>query len=195
MSANRDSVLNSFKTIIEMFQARERPDVAEQLQHIGESELDGLLRSKNVFSLTVPDKLRIVYYLEPKLKVPDLRAVINDDEVEYANTIIVLREKTTSANINSIHDMVENVQVFEIRELQFNISKHKLVPKHRLIDSSSDIINTILQRLNIKSRSQLPIILRSDPMAKFLNAKPGDLVEITRFSPTSAEHVFYRMCV
>jgi len=195
MSANRDAVLNSFKTIIEMFQAREKPDIVEHLQHVSESELDELLRTKNVFSLSVPEKLRIVYYLEPKLKVPDLRSVINDDGGEYANTIIILRDKTTSANINSIHDMVNNVQVFEIRELQFNISKHKLVPKHRLIESSLIESSSILQRLNIKSRSQLPIILRSDPMAKFLNAKPGDLVEITRFSPTSAEHVFYRMCV
>lgn len=193
MSNNTESVLNSFKTIVEMFEARDKHDIATELRKIGTPEIEVILKNRNMFTLDVEGKLRIIYCLEPKMKAPDIKRMIEDSN--YDNYIIVIREKISANNTKSFQEVNKPIQIFEIRELQFNISTHALVPKHRLIEANNDTINAIFQRLGIKSRSQLPVILRNDPMAKFLNAKTGDLIEITRYSPTSGEHVFYRICV
>lgn len=176
-----------------MFEARDKQDIANELRKIGTIEIDLILRNRNVFTLDVDPKLRIIYCLEPKMKAPEIKRMV--EESNFDNYIIVIREKISANNTKSFQEINKPIQIFEIRELQFNISTHALVPKHRLIESTNESINAIFQRLGIKSRSQLPVILRTDPMAKFLNAKSGDLIEIVRYSPTSGEHIFYRICV
>ena len=192
MSNIRDAVLNSYKTVIEMFEAREKPDIVAELKALGTNELDALVKSKTTFKLDF-STLRIIYSLEAKLKAQDIRKLIED--TQFDQYLVIIKEKTTATNIKSMLMEGKQTQVFEIRELQFNISNHRLVPKHRLIRSDDDTINSLFQKLNIKSRAQLPVILKTDPMAKFLNAKSGDLIEITRASPTCGDTVFYRICV
>lgn len=193
MAVIREAVLNSFKTIQEMFEARELQDIADGLRNISNKEIDEIMRTRSTFVLTLPAQAAIIFYLENKVKVGDVIQLRDSIDAGIDNIIIVLREKTTASNIANITSN-SKTQVFEIKDLQFNITKHNLVPKHRVI-RSTDEANSILRELNIKSRSQLPVILKSDPMAKFLNARPGDLVEITRYSPTSGEHTFYRITV
>ncbi|MEM3722628.1 MAG: DNA-directed RNA polymerase subunit H, partial [Candidatus Bathyarchaeia archaeon] len=42
---------------------------------------------------------------------------------------------------------------------------------------------------------QLPQIKASDPAAKAIGAKPGDILRIIRKSPTAGEHIAYRYVV
>ena len=70
-----------------------------------------------------------------------------------------------------------------------DISKHTLVPKHvKLNDKEKE---KLLERYNI-SVAQLPKILKNDPAIKELKLKVGDVVKITRASPTAGETTFYR---
>lgn len=194
MSINREAILKSYSTVIEMFEERDRKPLAEDLRKIGVAEIDQLLRNGSIFTIDIRNDVRIIYCLEPKVKTADLKKYIED--TEFQNYLIILRDKLSATNQKSIQEMNKPVEMFELRELQYNISKHILVPKHRLIIASDqNTINAIFQKLGIKSRSQLPAILKTDPMARFLNAKTGDLVEITRYSPTCGEHIFYRICV
>ena len=48
---------------------------------------------------------------------------------------------------------------------------------------------------NIKSKTSLPIMLKTDPIAKWLGIKTGDIVKIDRYNPNSGLTYYYRACV
>ncbi|RLG59325.1 MAG: DNA-directed RNA polymerase subunit H [Candidatus Hydrothermarchaeota archaeon] len=73
-----------------------------------------------------------------------------------------------------------------------DISKHVLVPKHEVL--TEEEAEKVLKKYNI-TKSQLPKILISDPMVKKIGAKVGDIIKITRESPTAGESIFYRVVV
>ena len=85
-----------------------------------------------------------------------------------------------------------NIHAFYLDHLATDITAHAIVPRHRCIRKSSEI-QKILKRCNA-TISQLPIILRKDPMAKCLRLAPGDICEITRNSSVG-ETTIYRVCV
>ena len=49
--------------------------------------------------------------------------------------------------------------------------------------------------LSLNHLSQLPLILKTDPIARWLYAKPGDILRISRPSETAGKYITYRHCV
>ena len=82
--------------------------------------------------------------------------------------------------------------VFREDELYFNPTSHELVDVHRKITQQE--IETLMSTNNIKSKNNLPLILKSDPIAKWLGLKVGDIVEIDRYNTTSGLYKYYRVC-
>ncbi len=82
------------------------------------------------------------------------------------------------------------VETFSIGELVVNITKHVLVPKHILLKPEEK--DQLLKRYRIKP-SQLPKIFVTDPVAKYLGLKRGDVVKIVRFSETAGKYITYRI--
>jgi DNA-directed RNA polymerase subunit H len=80
----------------------------------------------------------------------------------------------------------------EVKKTEFKPSTHFLVPKHELLTKEEAV--EVAKRYNA-SLSQFPYILSSDPVAKEIGAKPGDLVRITRRSETAGSTVYYRYVV
>ncbi len=76
--------------------------------------------------------------------------------------------------------------------MKFNVTKHVLVPEHVLLSDSD--AKSILKGYNIAPQL-LPRILVTDPCAKILGAKPGQIIKIIRKSPTAGTSVFYRLVV
>ena len=74
----------------------------------------------------------------------------------------------------------------------FNIFDHTLVPKHEII--SDEEKQKLLTQYRIQPY-QLPQIRASDPAAKAIGAKTGDILRITRKSPTSGEYTLYRYVI
>ncbi len=72
------------------------------------------------------------------------------------------------------------------------ILSHEYVPEHRLLSVEEAV--EVLRRLGVKPW-QLPKMSVNDPIARMLGAKPGDLVEIKRKSPTGGEAIYYRLVV
>jgi DNA-directed RNA polymerase subunit H len=74
----------------------------------------------------------------------------------------------------------------------FDIFEHKLVPKHEILTPEER--QKVLAQHRVKPY-QLPQIKASDPAVKAIGAKPGDILRITRKSPTAGEHIAYRYVV
>jgi DNA-directed RNA polymerase subunit H (RpoH/RPB5) len=74
----------------------------------------------------------------------------------------------------------------------FNIFEHVLVPKHEI--TTQEEREKILSEYRVQPY-QLPRLKTSDPGAKAIDAKPGDIVKVTRDSPTAGKYVSYRYVV
>ncbi len=71
-----------------------------------------------------------------------------------------------------------------------DILKHKLVPDHTILSKTE--VNKILKQLNIRVE-QLPKIKSDDPVVKEIDAKPDDILKITRKSHTAGKFITYRL--
>lgn len=76
--------------------------------------------------------------------------------------------------------------------VEFDVMSHQLVPKHEIISEKE--AGKVFVRLNI-TKDNLPRILITDPSAKRIGAKVGDIVKITRESPTAGVSEFYRLVI
>lgn len=79
-----------------------------------------------------------------------------------------------------------------IEKKQLDILQHKLVPLHVVLSEKEK--KNFLEKYNI-TPDQLPKILNTDPVAIYIDAKPGQIVKIIRKSHTAKEAVAYRLVV
>jgi len=75
---------------------------------------------------------------------------------------------------------------------KFKVTDHELVPKHEVVPVDEAI--KVLRELGVRP-DQLPLMRSSDPVAKEIGAKPGDLVRVIRNSPTAGKAIIYRYVV
>lgn len=76
--------------------------------------------------------------------------------------------------------------------VEFDVRKHVLVPKHEVL--SPEEARQVLEKFKVTPH-QLPLIKASDPAARAIGAKPGDIVRITRDSPTAGKAIVYRYVI
>jgi DNA-directed RNA polymerase I, II, and III subunit RPABC1 len=150
--------------------------------------------NKTGFSIDI-NNIKLIYYLASKFKWSELKKFFEDlSNQENTLYILIVADKISQNNMKSIAAMNLNMQIFNIKELQFNITKHVLVPKHEIVHDQEEI-KRILENYCLKNKFQLPIILKTDPVSRYFGLKNGDIVKITRYSPTSGEYIVYRCCM
>ena len=72
------------------------------------------------------------------------------------------------------------------------IPDHIYVPKHEIINKDEAV--KVLDKYHTKP-TEMPLIYVSDPAIRGLGVKPGDMIKITRKSPTAGESLYYRYVV
>jgi DNA-directed RNA polymerase I, II, and III subunit RPABC1 len=167
------------------------------LNNISNHELEVIHRqSDNIFQIYINDHMKVIYYLNSKFKFADLKKFIQTkDNENITNIVLIFKDKINSFNPKNIEEFNNiNLQIFLIKELLFNISKHNLVPKHEVIKDQTEI-SELVKHYNLKSKLQFPIILKTDPMARYLNVQSSEIVKVTRVSPSAGESILYRCCV
>ncbi len=76
--------------------------------------------------------------------------------------------------------------------MDIDIFNNRLSPQYRVM--SAEEVDKLLERYNV-SLKDLPKIRILDPAVKALDAKEGDVIEITRNSQTAGTYKYYRFVV
>lgn len=212
----------SLGVVTEMLETRGHPTNKEEVNGVLEGVLEAYTLSiaqcgtpqqqSNLLVMDVGCAI-VVYALQHKQqRMADLKkrldAVVSGMQ-ERHHTVIIVTHNMTEANINAMcksinamcsqHQAINNInnnkilmQHFYMNHLQYNITKHELVPRHEIVSSKE--VPDILARYGLRSKSQLPWICKTDPMSKFLGLRQGDVIRIYRPSKQSVEYIVYRMC-
>ena len=169
----------------------DRGDVGNKLLQLTEDEIVSKLDESVVrFDTGTCDVILFTY----KLNSTDLaKAAANTSEQRRMQCILVTMEPLISVHTKAVstHFGLE-VETFVLPFLVLNVSRHFLVPKHEVVERQD--VAAIFSKLSLTSMSQLPCIESRDPMAKYIRARPGDLVRVTRLCPTAGTQVAYRYC-
>jgi DNA-directed RNA polymerase subunit H len=72
----------------------------------------------------------------------------------------------------------------------FRALDHEMVPKHEVLTPKEK--KEVLDTLGI-IKNQLPLVKETDPVAKEIGAKQGDVLRIVRKSQTAGKTVYYRL--
>ena len=114
---------------------------------------------------------------DTSLGVKQVRAFAQHiDQHNFYTGILVAAQPVTSA-CHKIAAAVQNrvLEIFQESDLLVNITMHELVPKHILLSKEEKA--QLLERYRLKE-SQLPRIQQSDPVARYLGLRRGQVVKI-----------------
>jgi len=117
-----------------------------------------------------------------------LKKAMKDAEVERG-IIVTSGRYTQVAKVRAKKGGIELIpRIFQ----SFDIFEHELVPKHELLEREEK--KRVLAEYRVQPY-QLPRIRASDPAAKAIGARPGDIVRVIRKSPTAGRYVSYRYVI
>jgi DNA-directed RNA polymerase subunit H len=123
-------------------------------------------------------------------------------KMEMKQGLIIVTMSPPSENVEKVVKALakQRIQLFHIRQLQFDITTHRMVSPHFIFDENfkkqhPDITKEYETRKITKPEEQLPSIDSQDPMAKWIGAIPGDIVYVQRPSDTAGDADFWRYVV
>ncbi len=73
-----------------------------------------------------------------------------------------------------------------------NVLEHEVVPNHEVLDEGD--VKAVLQKYGIK-KEEMPKIMVGDSAAQAVGAHVGDILKITRKSPTAGTFASYRLVI
>ena len=149
-------------------------------------------------------KIFVKYHLGTKLKsngtqiyeyvedLFDIEEILDKDD----ELIIVTKDKVNDGLKQILTQLYVNdnkfVNIYYIDDYLVDKINHELVPEHNVL--SEEKKKEIMQKYYTTNDSQFPEISRFDPQAQAIGARPSQMVEIIRSSPTAITTKFYRIC-
>lgn len=209
MSASSNKILsvyNSRNTLVEIL--TDKGYKTDDYSNFSINEVDAMYKNTQLDMLLTHSKnsrkIYIKYYLKAKqIKKPDLDDIIEDLYfIENVLTkedclIIVTEDEPNDTIVAKINYLYEHDGIFivihNIKRLQYNILKHTLVPKAKILSNAE--VETLKQRFNLMSVKQLPEVSRFDPQSLAICLRPGEVCKYDRKSATALSTEYYRVCV
>ena len=154
----------------------------------------------------------------------DIGNIVNLVAENGASTgIIVVQVPPSETIVNAVSNVSNKIQIFHNAQLTVDITRHRKVPAHRILSKEEiekvfekfhislpaitkrvqddrivlDVDLSFLQQLGMRHKEYMPLpyIWVQDAQARWIGAKPGDVIEIMRKSETSGSTPYYRFCV
>jgi DNA-directed RNA polymerase I, II, and III subunit RPABC1 len=138
-------------------------------------------------------KNRLATFLDEQLG-EDTEDALNPADTEL---IVVLLEPVVetfhTAALSTFVNKKLRVSFFQAHTIVNNPMEHVLQPKFDLLPKEEHA--EFLKQNKIKSVANLPLIkFHEDMVARIMGLLPGDIVKITRPSPSAGEYITYRLC-
>jgi DNA-directed RNA polymerase subunit H len=172
------------------------------------NEINAMVQNNQLDMLLEPkppnvNKVYISYSLAKTIRPANVNDMIDDlfvltETLKKSDTLyIIIKNNVNETLINELKHIWERDGIFiiieNIKNLQFNILNHVLVPEHNIMSDAD--VNSMMIKYNITDKVQLPDISRFDPVAKAIGLRPGQVCAIIRPSKTSIKSNYYRICI
>jgi DNA-directed RNA polymerase I, II, and III subunit RPABC1 len=199
--------IRSRATLLKMLQ--ERGYDIKPYQNLGPDEIAKLCNNQDALQMSVSQengqKALILYRMNKmKLSMNTFLTKLLDPEEGFE-----VDPKTTEVIVMTWEPVVDTfhaaalqawsahqlkLQFFDMRSMVNYPLDHFLQPKFEKLDPATH--KEFMQEHKINSKVQLPMIrFHADMAARCLGLVPGDVVKITRSSPSAGEYILYRVCV
>lgn len=204
-----DALYRSRKTVLDMLDKRDY--ITSPYRNFSPKEITYMMASENGSALRMDltnknsDKKCVVHYYTTKLKQKlkgYLASMIDpekpDTYLDPATTEVIIL--VSEPVVDTFHQTVlahyvatkMRVFIFQIQTIVNDPSKHVTVPKHEKVPAEEH--RELLEKF-LKHKTQLPLIrFHADMQARYLGIVPGDIIKITRPSPSAGEYITYRLC-
>eukprot|EP00800_Vazella_pourtalesii_P023292 TRINITY_DN9363_c1_g2_i1.p1 TRINITY_DN9363_c1_g2~~TRINITY_DN9363_c1_g2_i1.p1 ORF type:complete len:224 (-),score=37.83 TRINITY_DN9363_c1_g2_i1:103-774(-) len=142
----------------------------------------------------VSNQMFVFFPDDEKINVVAVKRYFNKMQTENVHrSIIVVHQGVTPTARQAMVSMRSAsfiMEEFMEAELMINITEHELVPTHYVM--SPEEKKELLMRYKLKE-TQLPRIQHTDPVARYLGLKRGEVVKIIRPSETAGRYITYRL--
>ena len=101
-------------------------------------------------------------------------SLFHTEDIKHA--ILVYQNSVTASVKKILHSIDIHIELFCANELKYNVLDHVLVPKHTKIENMK------------RNEKKYPILKRTDPVARFMGFKHGDIIRINR----NDDSIYYR---
>jgi DNA-directed RNA polymerase subunit H (RpoH/RPB5) len=192
--------LNDVKTnLIKMLVNRNfinRENESDKIKKVIENSADEIIitldNNANYNTIIESGEIKVKFF-DYKITSTAKGSLISDfiikNNKDYKILIVYDINNKSEKNLYSYDSLVE---IFKFTELQINIVDHELVPVHFvLLPEEADLF---LKEYNAMKKN-MPLILTTDPIARYYNMKHGNICKIIRPSVSSGESFYYRLVV
>jgi len=145
------------------------------------------------YNTTIKDKQIIIKLFDYKISSINKTSPIGEFITKYNNSYkFIIVDDINSKSVKIISGYSTPCEIFKTSELMLCIVEHTQVPNHKVLTKEES--NTVLNEYCARKRD-MPLILTTDPIARFYNMKPDEICRITRPSTLTVEVPFYRIVV
>jgi len=160
-----------------MVTQREYKVISENKECMGDRDNEGK-ESKCIIAINAAgEKLCAFLTIQKKLNVENFKSYISKlNQIDIQHGIIIYENITppTKKLINNTNKLRHKIELFLSNELQYNITKHVLVPKHVKLTSEA------ASKFKQKHGTNFPVLLSTDVVSRFYGFEKGNVIEITR---------------
>ena len=202
MEANSKTKIyfNIRKTTLEMIQDRGFKVSDEDLMMTYQDFSNRLEENQiNIVALHQSSNLKGIYVhhiLETKTfskkDLLNLKLFMDENYPTKEMTVIIITQDKPTPQIAKelLNDEFKLYEVFLTKMLMFNITHHETVPKHIVL--TEEEAKKVIDDFDA-TKSQLPKLVPTDPIAKYYGMKTGTVCKIERNSQMTGESIYYRI--